>query len=132
MLFFSKPELIFCDFFSNYFSWKSGAAEVFQLPFTKFGFFVNRNDTPGADGEFNMFTGESDINKLGLLDRWNNSRSLGLYEPNSTCDRFDYSSAGDFRPPYELKTNDNPIYMFIGDVARSFRLDYQEKVEVGQ
>ena len=100
---------------------------VFSLPFAKFGFFVNRNDTTGNDGVFNMFNGQKDITKLGLLDKWSYKTTLGYYEPNSTCDRFNYSSPGDIQPSHDLKTNNNPIYLFFGDLVRSFRLNYQKK-----
>ena len=37
----------------------------------KFAWFVLRNDSANFDGYFTMNTGYMDIEKLGLLDKWN-------------------------------------------------------------
>ncbi len=42
-------------------------SSLFQFPWEKFGWFVNRNGSWSHDGVFNMNNGEVDINKLGTL-----------------------------------------------------------------
>lgn len=104
------------------------AAQFFNMPFKKFGFFIGRNDT-SSDGVYSIFTGKSDINKLGLMDNWKHEKNLSDYWFGPQCERLDRSSAGDLRPPYVLKTSNEPIFMFVGDICRSFELRFHQNVE---
>ncbi|XP_044750062.1 protein croquemort-like isoform X2 [Coccinella septempunctata] len=44
-----------------------------DIPFDKFGWFYNRNGSSTYDGNFTMYTGADDIQKLGIITRWNQS-----------------------------------------------------------
>lgn len=59
--------------------------KYFQPPFDKFGWFVDRNDSYTYDGNFTMFTGSTDISKLGILEMWNDKNVTNLYR--GLCDR---------------------------------------------
>ncbi|XP_054152607.1 sensory neuron membrane protein 2-like [Oppia nitens] len=99
-----------------------------HLPFTKFSFFTGRNGT-AWDGQYNMFTGSTDIDKLGFMNRWKKNTTIGHFRKLSHCDRFDYCTAGDLRPPYQMSESSQPIDIFIGDMCRSFRLSYREDID---
>lgn len=43
----------------------------FKLPMDKFGWFYNRNMSTNYDGVFNMMTGDSTLDDLGILREWN-------------------------------------------------------------
>ena len=102
-------------------------APNFTIP--QFALMANRNDTT-FDGFYNVFTGASDINKLGMMDKWRLKNNIGYYRPDSTCDAFNYSSAGEFRPPFVIKDKSDPIYIFSSDMCRSFRMDFHEQSQV--
>ncbi len=105
------------------------AALVFKLPFKKFAFFYDRNNS-ASDGIYSIFTGKSDVYKLGLMDNWNKQKTLNKYWFGPQCDRIDLSSGGDFQPPYKLTKSNEPIYMFVGDVCRSFKFNYYKDIDV--
>jgi hypothetical protein len=97
-----------------------------ETPYTKFGWFYPKNNT-SSDGTFRIFTGEKDVNRLGLMDSWNyehiNKKWFG-----KECERIDDSSAGDFQPPYK---NPKPksIKIFIADICRSLSLDLLQEID---
>ncbi len=105
------------------------AARLFKLPFKKFAYFYDRNNS-ASDGIFSIFTGKSDIYKLGLMDSWNEQKNLDKYWFGKQCDRIDLSSGGDFQPPYKLTKSNEPIYMFVGDICRSIKFNYYKDIDV--
>jgi hypothetical protein len=105
------------------------AATLLSLPFHKFAYFYNRNNS-ASDGIYSIFTGKSDTNKLGLMDSWNKQKNLSKYWFGEQCDRIDLSSGGDFQPPYKLTKSNGPIYMFVGDICRSIKFNYYKDIDV--
>lgn len=67
-----------------------------HVPFDRFGYFVQRNNSPSYDGTFNMFTGVTDLKEVGIIKRWNFENHTGLY--GSPCDEV-RGSSGDLWPP---------------------------------
>lgn len=97
-----------------------------ETPYTRFGWFYAKNNT-SSDGAFRMFTGEKGINRLGLLDSWNNQKTNDKWF-GKRCQRLDGFSAGDFQPPYRTP-KPKSIDIFIGDICRSITLDFAQEVE---
>jgi hypothetical protein len=103
------------------------AKEMFpETPYTRFGFFYSRNNT-STDGTYRMFTGEKGINRLGLLDTWNNQKTNNKWF-GKRCQRFDGISAGDFQPPYR-HPKPKSIDIFMGDFCRPFTLEFAKEVD---
>nr|CAD7408340.1 unnamed protein product [Timema poppensis] len=53
---------------------------TFNIPFNKFGWFSERNDTASYDGLFNMYTGTDDLSKLGMMYSWNYEHQSHYYK----------------------------------------------------
>lgn len=96
-----------------------------KTPYTKFGWFYGKNNT-SSDGTYSIFTGENGINRLGLMNSWNNEFINNKWF-GKECQTIDDSSGGDFQPPYR---NPKPksIKIFIGDICRSLSLDFAHEV----
>lgn len=91
----------------------------FDIPFEKFGWFVDRNGSSSYDGRFHMYTGEDSISNLGLLQLWNHQDRTAAYP--GECGRIQGTTAELWPPEMDhLK----PLTMFIGDVCRSLTLKY--------
>jgi len=89
----------------------------------KFAFFYGRNGTDYTDGVFNMFTGQGDSAKMGVVHSWNYSTEN--YFPGD-CGLVK-GGAGEFYPPGLSKTY---IEMFSNDLCRSLRFNYKEDLYV--
>lgn len=50
-----------------------------DLPMDKFGWFYGRNMSADYDGVFNMMTGASTLQNLGVLQKWNNQRKTKFF-----------------------------------------------------
>lgn len=120
-----------------------------QVKQDKFGWFFERNNT-SSDNLYSVYTGQSScdggLKKLGLLHSWNGSSELTRWpkDQNGRCRSLDDTSAGDLHPPFFLQNGrrllDFPIFpssqtpekssmrMFLGDMCRSFELDYKQSV----
>lgn len=59
-----------------------------------------------------MYTGEEDILKLGVFDRWNGVKRTNYYE--GSCGDVNGTS-GELWPPVE---NDKRVYIFAPDICR--------------
>lgn len=92
----------------------------FPIPFTKFGWFVDRNASSSYDGRFHMHTGEDDIKNLGLLQLWNYEDRTNSYSGDCSKVR---GTTGELWPP-ETDT-ELPLEMFVTDICRSIKLRYQ-------
>lgn len=99
----------------------------FKVPFSKFGWFVERNNTPKYDGRFEIRTGQDDISKVGIMTQWNNSNHTKYFR--DTCGMVNGTS-GELWPVGMKPTA--PITLFISDLCRSITLEYeQEHVKFG-
>lgn len=68
-----------------------------------------------------MFTGENDINKLGVLQLWNDKDKTHLYRED--CDRV-RGTTGELWPPIPDGTKP-PLTVFATDICRSVTVNYQ-------
>jgi len=89
----------------------------------KFAFFYQRNGTDFTDGVWNMFTGESDVEKMGQVYSWNFS-TQGVFPDQ--CGHV-HGSAGEFYTPHLEKTH---IDLFSNDLCRSVRLPFKREVDI--
>jgi len=94
-------------------------------PYDKFGWFYTRNESTEYDGVFNVYTGVKDINKMGILDLWDQVNQTTYYEKD--CGKVN-GSFGEAWPPYQEKTY---ISMYSADLCRSIDLEYTEEIKKG-
>lgn len=90
-------------------------------PFTKFGWFVDRNGSWTYDGHFEMHSGHSDIKKMGSLTEWNYVNKTQFYHDD--CSKVSGTS-GELWPPFMNATGD--ISLFVTDLCRPLTLSYQQ------
>lgn len=84
-----------------------------EVPHTKFGWFVERNNSLLHDGSFTVYTGVEDITKLGQLTHWNGRAETGFFaEP---CDSVKGAANGIFPPHLNPKED---ITVFVIDACR--------------
>lgn len=96
-----------------------------QPPFDKFGWFVDRNDSETYDGNFTMFTGETDITKLGILQLWNDKSKTNLFR--GACDNV-VGTTGELLPP--IKDGQKPpLQVFATDICRTVTIKYDSDYE---
>ncbi|XP_048727749.1 lysosome membrane protein 2-like isoform X2 [Ostrea edulis] len=86
------------------------------------GYFINKNAT--NDGVYTIFTGETDINKLGRIDQYNGSRYLNFW--NTKWANMINGSDATIYPPFAKKSRVS--YAFASDVCRSIEGIYSEEV----
>lgn len=91
----------------------------FEIPFEKFGWFVDRNGSSIYDGRFHMGTGDSNIADLGMLQMWNYDMETSAFP--GECGRIK-GTTGELWPPE--KDFKKPLSMFVGDVCRTIKLQY--------
>lgn len=85
----------------------------FNIPFKKFGWFVERNNSKEYDGRWNINTGADDINKLGLVNLWNRQPRSPYYRDDCGVIK---GTTGELWPPINVQ---EPITVFASDVCRS-------------
>ncbi|XP_003708422.1 protein croquemort [Megachile rotundata] len=95
---------------------------VTEIPFTKFGWFVDRNGTASYDGTFNMLTGESDLHNLGMLTEWNFKNRVSYYPGECGVVK---GTNGDLWPPL---TDNETISFFVSDICTSLTARYNNTV----
>lgn len=95
------------------------------IPFKKFGWFVDRNESLTYDGNFTMFTGKDDIFKLGILEKWNNSPNVSFYSGKCSQVR---GTTGELWPPISHLHRPNAT-IFATDFCRSVTLKYSGETE---
>lgn len=91
-------------------------------PFTKFGWFVDRNGSWTYDGHFEMRTGQADIKKMGSLTEWNYVTKTRFYHDD--CSKISGTS-GELWPMNMNATDD--ISLFVTDLCRPLTLAYQQQ-----
>lgn len=95
-----------------------------NIPYTKFGWFVDRNNSETADGNFTVYTGADDIKKVGMLTEWNSVSHTPYYDGD--CGRVNGTS-GELWPPqmddFEPKT------FLIPEFCRTVTLQYAKPTE---
>ncbi len=96
---------------------RSTNSTLFQVPFEKFGWFVDRNNSWSYDGVFNMNTGESDMSKMGMLNEWNYESKTPFY--SGGCSAINGTS-GELWPPKIDPEGD--LTLFVSDICRSVSL----------
>ncbi|XP_055858745.1 protein croquemort [Episyrphus balteatus] len=96
-----------------------------HIPYTKFGFLVDRNNSKEFDGRYMIGTGGDDIHKLGLLTNWNGRPTNGFYP--GECGKVN-GSTGDLLPP-DLDVNED-ITIYAVDTCRFLNLSPGGKVQV--
>lgn len=89
-----------------------------NIPFKKFGWFVERNNSAESDGRFTIFTGADDIKNLGMMNLWNHESNTQYYKDE--CSNV-FGSTGVLWPPVELGKD---VSMFPTDLCRSITLKY--------
>lgn len=98
---------------------------AFDVPYDKFGWFVDRNKSAGYDGRFNMYTGHKDATRLGIVSMWNGRSSVPFYK--NGCGMIN-GTTGELWPQ-QLESNES-ISIFITDVCRSLPLMHQDEYEL--
>ncbi|XP_014213282.1 protein croquemort-like isoform X2 [Copidosoma floridanum] len=98
-------------------------AKLKLIPFDKFGWFYSRNGSENYDGIFNILTGASNMNELGMLQEWK-YKQVSPYFPN-TCGPIKGTN-GDLWPPLP---NNNTVSVFSPDVCTSLTLKSNGKSE---
>lgn len=91
-------------------------------PFEKFGWFVNRNESITYDGLFEMYTGQTNIERMGTMTHWNHVNKTNYY--HNECSDVNGTS-GELWPMNMNKTGD--ITLFITDLCRPLTLSYQQE-----
>ncbi|XP_077286380.1 protein croquemort-like [Arctopsyche grandis] len=89
---------------------------LINIPYKKFGWFAERNESDTFDGLMSIFTGADDINKLGLMDLWNLDERVNSYEGD--CGLVKGGTGELFPPQYDP---DN-VTVFSTDVCSAITL----------
>lgn len=93
----------------------------FKIPFKKFGWFVERNQSATYDGRFEMYTGQKNFSHMGTMTAWNYSNRTKYY--SGECSKVKGTS-GELWPSNMNATDD--ITFFIPDVCHSLTLTYDK------
>merc|ERR1712156_832550 len=96
------------------------------LPWDRFGWFYGRNGSDVSDGLFEVFTGQDDMSKSGLISRWNGESNLSEFYPEEPCNRLE-GSAGDAFPPSQGKM---AVPFFSSDLCRPITFNFQNETQV--
>uniref|UniRef100_A0A6P7H5P2 Protein croquemort n=1 Tax=Diabrotica virgifera virgifera TaxID=50390 RepID=A0A6P7H5P2_DIAVI len=94
-----------------------------KIPFKKFGWFVDRNDSAPYDGMWNMDNGANSIDTLGLVRNWNYESRVPYYE--GTCGEVEGTQGELWYPPHDKKT----VKIFSNDLCSSIELDWRGDYE---
>lgn len=86
----------------------------------RFGYFFPKNNTD--DGVYRVFTGETDINRLNVIDSHNGVSSL-RYWKSANCNDLRGATKSEMRSPKSLESGE--IHMFNSEICRVLRLIYQ-------
>uniref|UniRef100_A0AAR2K3F9 Platelet glycoprotein 4 n=1 Tax=Pygocentrus nattereri TaxID=42514 RepID=A0AAR2K3F9_PYGNA len=77
------------------------------------------------DGPYGVFTGKDDINKVSMIDTWNNQTVP--YWNNSYCNMINGTDGSSFPPFLDKK---KALYFFSSDICRSVSADYDGSVDL--
>ncbi|XP_060532200.1 protein croquemort isoform X2 [Cylas formicarius] len=87
-----------------------------NLPYKTFGWFVNRNGSIDFDGVFNMYSGEHDGSKLGIITQWNYEHQTSYYP--GECGIINGTSGELWYPP----KGDEEVSLFAPDLCSNVQL----------
>ncbi|XP_017481187.1 PREDICTED: protein croquemort [Rhagoletis zephyria] len=88
-----------------------------KIPYTRFGWLVDRNASAEYDGLFTIHTGVDDMQNLGRLTHWNKRKETGFYAaPCGTVN----GTTGDLFPPHLSAQQE--ITIFATDACRYLNL----------
>ncbi|XP_076643029.1 epithelial membrane protein isoform X2 [Halictus rubicundus] len=93
-----------------------------KLPYDQFGLMYGKNAT--MPDWFTIFTGQADITKYGVLDKWNGKSSLGHWT-TPECDSVAGSDGSIFPPRITKQT---VLKVFDKDLCRTLPLVFKEEV----
>lgn len=93
-----------------------------KLPYDQFGLLYGKNSTM-ADW-YTIFTGQQDVTKYGVLDKWNGKDGLGHWT-TPECDSI-AGSDGSIFPPHITKNT--VLKIFDKDLCRALPLVFKEEV----
>ncbi|XP_066248766.1 protein croquemort [Euwallacea similis] len=82
-----------------------------KIPFKKFGWFSERNNSVTYEGVYNMYDGGDDLEKLGLITEWNYEHVTSYY--SGKCAIVNGSSGELWYPPH----NDDKVPIFSSDMC---------------
>lgn len=97
---------------------------AFNVPFDKFGWFVDRNGSKEFDGRFNMYTGQNDITHMGTVTSWNEQPRVPFY--GGTCGMINGTTGELWAPNIQLNKS---VTVFATDVCRSVSLSFDGEEE---
>lgn len=93
-------------------------------PFSRFGWFVERNESSSYDGRINMYTGATNIKATGNVHTWNGSNRTAFYRDDCSAIR---GTTGELLHP-EMVVG-QPLEIFATDVCRRLPLAYDGDTE---
>lgn len=86
----------------------------------KFGFFAHFNNSDA--GEFTVFTGDDDIEKVHMIDSWNGLKVVNYWKSDE-CNMIN-GTAGQMWPPF--LTPSRALEFYSPDACRSMKLVYEQ------
>ncbi|KAG4077953.1 hypothetical protein HA402_013453 [Bradysia odoriphaga] len=90
-----------------------------------FGMLKTRNGT--SEDVMTIFTGEDDLRKLSLIDRFNGQPKMNYWSTDE-CNQLDGTDGSQF-PPH-LMDKEQPLQVFIKAFCRKFPLVYEKEVNI--
>lgn len=88
-----------------------------HIPYKRFGWMVERNDSLTYDGLFTIHTGVDDISRLGAISHWNHRNETGFYD--LPCGAVKGTMADIFPPNL---SGEKKLTIFITDACRYLTL----------
>ncbi|XP_015188177.1 PREDICTED: protein croquemort-like isoform X1 [Polistes dominula] len=92
-----------------------------NIPFTKFAWFYDRNNSDTFDGTFNMLTGKNNIHEMGIVKEWNFQNKTNYYK--DSCGVINGTN-GDLWPPL---MDNKTASIFVPDICTYVTLTYQNQ-----
>ncbi|KAF2902255.1 hypothetical protein ILUMI_03930 [Ignelater luminosus] len=89
-----------------------------DIPFTKFGWFYMRNNSATYDGTFTIYTGKTDLQRVGIMDLWNGQARTSYYD--NYCGDINGTS-GELWPPVK---DYQEVAIFSSDICSSITITY--------
>lgn len=96
-----------------------------DIPFSKFGWFYQRNDSSVHDGRMSISTGKDDIHKVGLMQSWNGENHTKFFK--NECGNV-HGTTGELWPPLKENALNKNVTMYIVDICRYLVLNPEMNV----
>ncbi|XP_012263939.2 scavenger receptor class B member 1 [Athalia rosae] len=93
-----------------------------KLPYDQFGLMYRKNGT--APDLYTVWTGQNDITKYGMIEKWNGKKGLGHWS-TPHCDSI-FASDGSIFPPHITKHT--VLKVFDKDLCRALPLVFKQEV----